>query len=251
MENFMNTTVTSKADKIVERLAEHRLDWDRIREGIEAAADHDHLDNPPDHHFGPYVALTRQSGTDAGLLADRIGEALGWSVLDGEIVDIVADAFHLDGIMLHMLDEARANWVRDVLGELMPEAVVNRDTYVHHLGRVLRMVALHGRVVLVGRAAQLFLPRERGIAVRVVAPVEDRVSRMSARSTDDPATARRRVEDTDRRRSGFVKHYFGRDADDPLLYDLVLNAATLSTDDMVRVVVAACRRHDLDSDPKP
>ena len=60
------------------------------------------------------------------------------------IVDLIADTFELDGAMLHLLDEAKANWVRDVLGELMPHQIVNLDTYVHHLGKVMRLVGLHG-----------------------------------------------------------------------------------------------------------
>lgn len=235
----------TKTDEVVERLAAHRLDWDRIKGRIEAALDHDHLINPPDHHFGPFVVVTRQSGTGGASFAKKVGEALGWSVLDGEIVDLIADTFHLDGAMVHLLDEAKANWVRDVLGELMPQIVVNRDTYVHHLGKVLRLVALHGRVVLVGRGAQLFLPRSAGLAVRIVAPEEDRVRHVSERDGIEPKAARRRLEDIDRRRSTFVAHYFNRDVNDPLLYDLVLNESTLSVDDMVELVVTACRRRGL------
>jgi len=249
METTMAENIAIDADEIIERLAEHRLDWDRIRNRIEAALDHDPLDNPPYHHLGPYVTVTRQSGAGGALLAGRIGEQLGWSVLDGEIVDLMADTFHLDGAMLHLLDETRASWVRNVLGELMPEEVINLDTYVHHLGRVLRLVALHGRVVLVGRGAHLFLPRSRGLAVRLVAREEDRVRRVSDREGSDVAMSRQRVEDADRRRARFVRHYFGRNVDDPLLYDLVLNASTLSMDEIVGIVVDACRRRGFDQDP--
>jgi cytidylate kinase len=235
-----HTAIT--ANEVVEQLAEHRLDWDRIKHRIDAALDHDPLDNPPDHHLGPYVTVVRQSGTGGGVLAHRIGEILGWPVLDGEIVDLIADTFHLDGAMLHLLDESKANWVQEVLAELTPTEIVSRDTYVHHLGSVLRLAALHGHVVLVGRGAQLFLPRTRGLAVRLVAPKEHRIWRVGARDGVDQEAARRRVHDIDQRRSRFVKHYFGRDIDDPLLYDLVLNASTLSMDDLAEVVVTACRR---------
>ena len=233
---------TEIADDVVERLAEHRLDWERLKRNIGAALHHSLPDDPPDHHLGPYVAVSRMSGTGGSAFAIRLGEALGWPVLDGEIVDLIADTFELDGAMLHLLDEARANWVRDVLGDLMPHQIVNLDTYVHHLGKVIRLVGLHGNVVLVGRGAQLFLPRERGLALRLVASEEERVLRLSEQDGVSAADARKHIDDVDRRRAHFVEHYFGRAIDDPTLYDLVLNRSSLSDSELVEIVATLCNR---------
>lgn len=242
----MSTMTAEAAENVIEELAERRLDWDRIKGRIDTALARSRPEELPDHGLGPFVTVSGQAGTDGRSLARGIGTALGWPALDGEIVDLVADVFHLDGAMLHLLDEAKANWVREVLGELMPHEVVNRDAYVHHLGKVLRLVALHGNVVLVGRGAQLFLPRRQGLAIRLVAPVDERVRRVSERDGIGVEEARRRVEDVDRRRSDFLRHYFDRDIDDPLLYDLVLNVDQLSEDDVVEVAVTACRRLGFD-----
>ena len=239
----MNTDTTSE---IVERLADHRLDWDRIKRNIGAALHHEMPDDPPNHHLGPYVAVSRLSGAGGGAFARRLGEALYWPVLDGEIVDLIADTFELDGAMLHLLDEAKANWVREVLGDLMPHQVINLDTYVHHLGKVIRLVGLHGNVVLVGRAAHLFLPRDRGIAVRLVATEEERVRRVSNRDGVNAADAQKHIDEVDHRRAHFMEHYFGHSVDDPMLYDLVLNRSTLSDDELVDIVISACHRRGYD-----
>jgi cytidylate kinase len=239
LEDIMSTDV---ANKIIERLAEHRLDWERVRHNISAALHHELPDDPPDHHMGPYVAVSRLSGTGGGDFAVRLGEALGWPVLDGEIVDLIADSFELDSAMLHLLDEAKFNWVRDVLGELMPHQIINLDTYVQHLGKVIRLVGMHGNVVLVGRGAQFFLPRDHGLAVRLVAPVEERIRRVSGRDVINAAEARKHIEDLDHRRAHFLEHYFGHSIDDPTLYDLVLNRSTLSDTELVETVVSLCQR---------
>jgi cytidylate kinase len=239
MEDDMTTET---ADHVIERLADHSLEWSRIEHQIAAALHHETPDDPPDHHMGPYVAVSRMSGAGGGSFARRLGEALRWPALDGEIVDLVAEIFELDAVMLHLLDEAKANWVRDVLGDLMPQQIVNRDTFVHHLGRVLRLVALHGNVVLVGRASQLFLPRQRGLAVRLVAPENDRISRVMARDGVGADEALDRIRDVDQRRAHFVKHYFGLDINDPTHYDLVLNRSTLDDDEMADIVLDLCRR---------
>ena len=233
---------TEIADDVVERMADHRLDWERLKRNIGAALHHELPDDPPNHHLGPYVAVSRLSGAGGGDFAKRLGEALDWPVLNGEIVDLIADTFELDGAMLHLLDEAKANWVRDVLGELMPHQIVNLDTYVHHLGKVMRLVGLHGNVVLVGRGAHLFLPRDRGLALRLVASREERALRVSEQDGVSVADARKHIDDVDQRRAHFVEHYFGRAIDDPTLYDLVLNRSSLSDSELVETVVTLCNR---------
>lgn len=233
-------------DDVLERLAEHRLDWDRIKERI-AALSEAHPDRKlPTHHVGPFLTISRQAGIDGDTLARRIGGELGWAVLNGEIVDLMADLFHLDPTMLHVLDQAKANWVRDVVNDLLPLDVIGRDTYVLHLGRVFHLAALHGEVVLVGRAANLFLPRTRGLAVRLVGNRERRTEQLARREGIEKRVARRRVDDLDHRRKTLVERYFGRDIEDPLLYDLVLNTTNLSADHVVSIVTAACRARGLD-----
>jgi len=230
------------AEDITLKLAEHRLDWGRIDKRIKAALNEEGGGGSPEHHLGPFVAVARMAGTDGEAFARRLGEALGWTTLGGEIVDMIAETFELDEAALHALDEAQLNWVRETLGDLMPHQVINRDTYIHYLGKVVRMIGLHGNVVLIGRGSHLFLPRGQGLSLRLVAPVADRVARIAVRENLSDAAAMKRIHDEDRRRAEFVEHYFGHSVDDPALYDLVLNRSTLSDDEMVDAALAVCRR---------
>jgi len=238
---------TKSAEEVIERLADHRLEWDRIENRIENALVNEQPLVQPAQHLGPYIAVSRSAGAGAGVFAKRLGETLQWPVLGSEIVDLVAETFQLDGAMIHLLDDAKANWVRDVLGDLMPHQVINLDTYVHHLSRVMRLIALHGNVILLGRGAQFLLPGDRGIAVRLVASIEERVGRISATENIDHAAARRRIDDIDHRRAHFAHHYFGRDVDDPTLYDLVLNRSKMTDDELVDTVLTLSRRRGYDS----
>jgi cytidylate kinase len=238
---------TKSTEEVIERLADHRLEWDRIENRIEHALVNEQPLVQPAQHLGPYIAVSRSAGAGAAIFAKRLGETLQWPVLGSEIVDLVAETFQLDGAMIHLLDDAKANWVRDVLGDLMPHQVINLDTYVHHLSRVMRLIALHGNVILLGRGAQFLLPGDRGIAVRLVASIEERVGRISATENIDHAAARRRIDDIDHRRAHFAQHYFGRDVDDPTLYDLVLNRSKMTDDELVDTVLTLSRRRGYDS----
>jgi cytidylate kinase len=105
---------------------------------------------------------------------------------------------------------------------------------------------MHGNVVLVGRGAQLFLPRDRGLSVRLVASEDERVRRVSNRDGVNAAEARKRIEEVDHRRAHFLEHYFGQAVDDPTLYDLVLNRSTLSDDELLKIVLTVVHQRGYD-----
>jgi cytidylate kinase len=240
----MTSTVV---EEVVEQLADHRLEWDRIKHRIGTALLHEAPLDSPDHHMGPFIAVSRMAGAGGSTLAHQLGDALRWPVLGSEIVDLIGETFQLDPTLLHLLDDAKANWVRDVLGELIPHEIMNLDTYVSHLSKVMRLVAMHGHVILVGRGGQFFLPGSRGVTIRLVASEQDRAMRIAAEEHIDANAARAHNEDIDRRRAHFAKHYFNRDVDDPSLYDLVLNHSRLTDDELLDIVLALVHRRGYDS----
>ena len=98
-----------------------------------------------------YVAISRESGTDAAEIAGLLGQKLHWEVLDKTLVDRVAERFRDPRSMLDVVDETESNWIYDVLGTWMDDQIVTHDKYVAHLTRVVRAAARRGKVVLVGR----------------------------------------------------------------------------------------------------
>jgi Cytidylate kinase-like family len=232
----------SSVDAILASLAARNIKMDRMRRRIAAAVASEHTARDPGRHVGPYLAVSRQHGAGGAELAQRAGAALGWPGLDHELVDLVASHLHVNPEMVQLLDEDAASWVSDVLTELMPVEVITRDTYTHHLRRVIQLLAVHGEVILLGHGAQLFLPRSRGISVQVFASLEDRVARVRARTGKDEKGARAEIQEADRARAHFISRTFDRDVADPQLYDLSLNSSSLPIDALTDAVIAACRR---------
>lgn len=230
-------------DLVVGRLAARNIRVSRLRERIaSAAASREGVGDDPGRHLGPYIAVSRLHGAGGLELAQKIGATLGWPVLDQEVVDLMASHLHLAPAMIELLGRDGASWVTDVLSYLLPTEVISRDRFTRELQRAVQLLAVHGHVIYLGRAAHLFLPRDRGLAIRVVAGEAERVARIRARDGSDVRTALRDMTKIDRVRARFVSRTFGRDVADPLLYDLVLNSSTLSLDVLSDLVVAACRR---------
>lgn len=190
----------------------------------------------------PYIAISREAGSRGTEIALEVARRLGWDVLDKELLDFMAERYKLPRDMLDVVDESRANWFHDVLGAFFDSRLVSQDSYVAHLHRIVYVAALHGNVVFVGRAAQFILPRQSGLAVRIVAPKRQRIQDIMQRRHLELATAARLVDELDAARAEFCQRHFHRDVRDPLEYDLVINAARLSVEAAAELIADAFAR---------
>ncbi|MCY2986767.1 MAG: cytidylate kinase-like family protein [Planctomycetota bacterium] len=191
---------------------------------------------------GPFIAISRQSGSDGTQIARLVGEKLGWDVLDKEILDFMTQRYDTSRSMLEFVDETNSSWVQDVLSSLADSRLISRDKFVAHLQRIICLAALHGRVILVGRGAHAILPREHGLAVRIIAPQELRVDHVSARRSLSRQEAAAAINETDKRRKEFCQRYFHFDNDDPLQYDLTINTARMAPAEAADVIIEAFRQ---------
>lgn len=197
---------------------------------------------PKKRDTGPYIAISRQVGSRGTEIAFLVGRQLGWDVLDKELLDFITQRYKLPRDMLEIVDEARANWFHDVLGTFFDSRLVSQDSYVKHLERTMYLAALHGNVVFVGRGAHCVLPRNNGVAVRIVAPKKQRVEQMMHRLNLERGKAEKLVDELDATRAQFCQRHFHHNVEDPLEYDLTINTARLSTEAAAELIVdTLCR----------
>jgi cytidylate kinase len=97
--------------------------------------------------------------------------------------------------------------------------------------KVVRMLALIGKVILVGRGSALItadLPQS--VHIRLVAPEAHRIARVMKNLNLNKDDAREMVETQDAARRKLIKLFFQRDIEDPLLYDIIWNTGKVSVD---------------------
>lgn len=186
-----------------------------------------------------YLAISREAGAGGSQIAGAVGRELGWSVLDKDILARVADRYNLPLPMLELVDETVDNWVSGIFGSWIDHTIISHDRYFACLKRVLRASLAREKLVLVGRGAQFLLPREKGLAVRIVAPKQYRLSQIADQRHVSRRKASRLISEEDRRRQQFVRRYFHRDISDPHLYDLVINVEYIGIGGAVRQIVTA------------
>jgi cytidylate kinase len=224
-----------------EHLAERQGMWAEVRRHVRELSDRELRRTM----IQPFVALTRQAGSGGGEIAKCLGDELGWTVLDRQALDAIAEEFRLDPNMVTLLDETRLSWFGQSILNLVHSRLISQDTYVERLVKLV-LVSLSDRpAIVVGRGATAFLPRERGLAVRLVREEADRVARIMGRLGLGESEARRWVNQTDQERRAFVRRHFNQDPDDPVGYDLTINTSRVGLQGATKIIVQALQARGL------
>jgi hypothetical protein len=221
-----------------------RLPWYVLRQ---TALERDQGATRPADRLGPYIVISRQTGAGGAELAALLGQQFGWPVLDKQLLDRMADRFHVDHGVLELLDENKSSALYEVLGHFFDHRLISQNAYVSYLRRIVISVAAAGPAVFVGHGAHFFLPRPRGLAVRVVADERDRRERMVRKYGVSKLKAKQIVAETHRQRAAFIRSYFHRNVEDPSNYDLVLNTSRLNVEEAAEMVAAAFRTRQIDT----
>jgi cytidylate kinase len=186
-----------------------------------------------------FVAISREAGAGGREIGLAVGQRLGWTVYDQNLLDRVAERFHVSRMMLDLVDETHSNWVYDVLGTWMDRQIVPHEKFVAYLSRIVSEESKHGNAVFIGRAVQFLLSCSQLLAVRIIASEKYRVQKIMDRMNLGEVDARRIMHELDAGRREFVQRFFRRDVTDPHHYDLVINAERCGQQAAVEEIVAA------------
>jgi cytidylate kinase len=209
------------------------------------------------------ITVTRQYGAGGSLVAQRVAERLGWTVIDNEFVGEVAKRAGLAPEEVAAREERAPSLMERLAGALAvsaPELFVptgpaeggaeaDEERLIRVTERVIAEAAAHGRVVLVGRGATAYLgtaePGAAALHVYVVAPREERIETVMARLAMGKDEAAKAVDDIDAARERYLERYYRRRRDDAANYHLVVNTAWLGYDGAAELITEAARRTKL------
>jgi len=96
--------------------------------------------------------------------------------------------------------------------------------------------------VILGRAAAVVLSgHTSALHVRLHGPRPGRLVRATSNRGLTPDEAAKLLDETDRARIAYVKHFYKRDPQDPRLYHLVVDTTALPDDITIELIVIAAR----------
>jgi cytidylate kinase len=222
--------------KNVNALVEHQARWAWLRGMLE---ERPVCTDSGEHRW---IAISRQTGSGGSMLARAIGETLGWRVMDREIVAEIARAMHRSEPLVATHDEHASGPLDDYLSYLIVPGDPGQTRFIEEMIGTIRALVRKENVVIVGRGANWFLNPRCGLRLRIVAPFEQRVDLVAQRLGIGREEAARSVRDLDAEQRAFIRQSFGRDVDDPLGYDVVINLGTLPFESATGIVLAALER---------
>lgn len=198
------------------------------------------------------VTLSRQYGAGGLRVGPALAEALGFTFVDGEIVDEAARRLGVAPEVIEERDERTPAIIEEIglaLAAASPELGISAvpdlsdRALAEATKRVIVSLAERGGYVILGRGSQAALAgRTDACHIALVADLTDRVERIMQWQNVDSREARSRCERIDAERAGYLKHFYRKDLRDPLLYDSVLNTSRLGLEATTELAVAVARR---------
>jgi cytidylate kinase len=184
------------------------------------------------------VTISRGSASGGFLLAQKLGEKLGYEIVSRE--DVIREA-------------ARFGASEETLQEALLKPPTFWDRFKHERRRYLAFVqaalcerAQKDRIVYHGNAGHLLLCGvPHVLRVRLIASMPFRIRMVMERQHLSQSEAIRYIENADRQRRDWTRFLYAQDWLDPLLYDLVIKLETLTVESAAEVAAAAVQRPEL------
>jgi len=183
-----------------------------------------------------YITISRERGSGGEQIAKILADLLKWQWYDREILDRMAEDMKVHKSVVQSVDERTIGWIEDWLGPLFTGRSVGQLSYYQHLAKILLVIARHGQAIIVGRAAGLLLPRQRGLSVRVTAPFELRCERYAQENQVGLKEAKGIVQKADRAQRSFVRDMLNTDLWDCRHYDIVINTEKLTPKSSAKLI---------------
>jgi|DewCreStandDraft_4_1066084.scaffolds.fasta_scaffold75452_1 cytidylate kinase len=191
------------------------------------------------------VTLSRQAGSGAHAIAEKLAEflqanapnpACPWTVFDRNLVEKVLEDHKLPAHLAKFMPEDRISEIADTMDELFG-LHPSSWTLVHKTAETILQLAELGNVILIGRGANVITSNlDYVFHVRLVAPLEKRIRHVQELRQVSAREAAALIEKEDLGRRRFLKKYFNKDIDDPLLYHLTINTGLFSYEDAARLI---------------
>jgi cytidylate kinase len=182
------------------------------------------------------LTVDREFGSGGGRIAKTIADRLGWKLLDDALIDAIACAGHVDPNVVSRFDEHEEGWIRRLNRQAMRSAALaagvalkdencfDPDVMTQLTRQIIEHAHEDGDCVIVGRGAQCILQSKADVFhVFVYAPFRVKVHRLRTR-LEPGADIEKRIHAVDTERAHYLRLRFGKEWNNPHLYDLMISS---------------------------
>lgn len=181
------------------------------------------------------ITVEREYGSGGAAIAERLANRLGWQLWDRDLTSEIAREAKVTREAVHRCDErvdplisrlfsvyARGSYERTL--PVTETRHFNTDAMVAMLHKVIEQVASKGECVIVGRGSPYILRnRPDAFHVFIYAPDDEKLRRLRNIGQSEKESLQL-IQDVDRERASFIRHYFHKEWPHRPLYNLMINS---------------------------
>jgi cytidylate kinase len=205
---------------------------------------------------GPVLTLHRQYGCLANPIAIKIISRIAqmhdesvtqtsWRYINKEAINEVAKELHWTSERLDKKLTDAPNAVTEIFGSMTHHYIISDKKIINLIKDVMESYILKGDLIIIGRAGAHFCRAvEDKLNVRLVAPLDWRIQSIMKSKNMKREEASRLVQEMDDIRTTWWEKITGKPYNDDL-FDLILNRATLSDEDIVETILVMMKRRRL------
>lgn len=200
---------------------------------------------------GPCITISRETGAGADVISQKLIEILqrhkkenlpDWTIFDRNLIERVLEDHHLPKTLSELFDEKKHSSIVSFASELLAGQPAIH-TLVHKTTQTILRLAEIGNVIIIGRGGNLVTAHmTNAFHVRLVAPIEDRIKYVQERCGYDYKKAVEFLKEDDQGRKNYIKTYFHRQIDDPLLYHLIINTCRFNFEYAAKIIADSVLR---------
>jgi cytidylate kinase len=194
------------------------------------------------------VTVSASYGAGGALVGPQLAERLGVPFLDRAIPSEVAKRLAIPLEEAAARDDSIGGLLSRVAMRLAPIGLafgaetsgetIDEESFRRATEAIIREHAAAGDAVILGRAGALVLRNDpRALHVRLDGPREKRLEQASRLGDDDDPE--QRLEETDRAREAYVRHFYRADARNPDHYHLTIDSTAIPLEAVVELIVLA------------
>jgi cytidylate kinase len=196
-------------------------------------------------HPGPCISLSRETGVGAEIICAKIieffkmynitGES-NWGYFDKTLIEKVIEDHGLPPSYYKYLDVEIRSQMHEFFGGLFGVAP-SMIKLLHKTTETIHHLAEFGNVIIVGRGSNVITANfKNAFHVRLVAPLHDRIQNCRELYGNTKKEAEEFIKHEDKERKEYLKNYFHKDIEDPLLYHIVVNTHFHTFNEVAQII---------------
>lgn len=184
------------------------------------------------------ITINRQFGTGGHEIGQELADRLGVKLIDKQLLQAVADKFHLTEKEAQRLERRRPSWWDDFSQfyqgfmsmheyKVNPREITSRQLF-YAQADAMKRIAGQESCVVVGRCGfDVFRKHPNKLSLFIHSSLDRRIARIEDRYKVDEDKARVLIEDNDYTRELYTKTFTGKDWYDARNYDLTLDVTRM------------------------